>query len=395
VQCITANDCKADEFCSAGTCTPDVCNGGSTSCMTNSVVTCRADGSGYGSPVSCGTQVCVAAGATASCKDHLCSPSVTACSTTGEQVIKCAADGLSQTVQDDCAAKSQVCVAAQCVAGVCSPGKRYCSGNESRQCSVKGDSYTVVQTCQVTDFCDSTTGVCKPKVCTANMAACNGRILTTCNSDGSGFMPGGTDCTPKYCSAGQCVDYLFRDDFEDGDLVGWTNGTGVYTSRAVTSATAAAGTTYSVLLTKSSPSASTNDGIYQTFVSPLAPSSISWYERIAYPYYYAGNFALYSGATTTDQLVWVRFYGSVGSPITAYFSDSTSSVTKSYVNNTWYHIEMRNISWTLRTFDWYVDGVLLRQGAHLNGVGTSIGRIDLYDYYSSDSAYYDQIEFLP
>src|SRR5262249_47494738 len=50
VQCIGAGDCKPDQYCAAGTCTADVCTGGTTSCMNNSVVTCRADGSGYGLP---------------------------------------------------------------------------------------------------------------------------------------------------------------------------------------------------------------------------------------------------------------------------------------------------------------------------------------------------------
>jgi len=394
VQCIGAADCKTDEFCSGGTCTPDVCTANSTSCQTNSVVTCRADGSGFGSPVSCAGQVCVATGTTAACKDHLCTPSVTACSATGEQVIKCAADGLSQTVQDDCAGKAQVCVAGQCVTGVCSPGKRYCSGNEARQCSVKGDSYTVVQSCQLTEYCEAATATCKTKVCTANMPACNGRIATVCNADGSGFMVGGTQCDPKYCNAGVCVDYLFREDFEDGDLLGWTTGLGTYT-RTVTTATAAAATTHSLLLTKTASSGASNDGIYQVFGSPLAPSSISWYVRIALPYYYAGNFALYSGATATDQLVLMRFYGSGGTTGTAYMNYSTTTFTKTYSTNIWYHLELRNINWQLRTFDWYWDGVLQRAGAHFGGTGTSIGRIDLYNYYASDSAYFDQIEFLP
>jgi hypothetical protein len=391
VQCIAANDCKPDQFCSNGTCAADVCTSGSTSCMTNSVVTCRADGSGYGSPVSCGGQVCVATANSASCKDHLCTPSVTACSTMGEQVIKCSADGLSQTVQDDCAAKSQVCVAATCVAGVCAPGKRYCAGNEARQCSVKGDTYTVVQTCAVTDYCDAASGTCKPKVCTANMPACNGRVLTTCNSDGSGFLAGGTDCSPKFCSSGQCVDYLFREDFESGALTGWSFGTGTYT-RMVTSATAANGTTYSLYLVKSGGTIGYNDGIYQTFASPLQPSSISWYGRVpTTPFYYAGNLALFSGPTASDQLFrgYFHYVGSV------YFSGTTSA-TRGYTSNVWYHFELRNINWVSRTFDAYMDGVLVSTGMHFSGTGTSIGRLDLFDYYSSgDAAYFDQIEFLP
>jgi hypothetical protein len=394
VQCIAANDCKPDQFCSGGMCVADVCNAGSTSCMANAVVTCRADGSGYGSPVSCGSQVCVPSATSASCKDHLCTPSVTACSSTGEQVIKCATDGLSQTVQDDCAGKGQVCVAAQCVAGVCSPGKRYCAGNEARQCSVKGDTYTVVQTCSgVTDYCDAATGTCKPKACTAGQPACNGRIKTTCNADGSGFEPGGTDCSPKYCSGGACVDYLFHEDFEDGDLVGWSNGTGSFT-RAVTNVTAAAGTAYSLNLAKTGSTANYTDGIYQVFGSPLAPSSVSWYARATSVADYAGVFTLYSSSTVSSTYQIVRVYFSYNGYIILYDYTAGTSV-KTYTSGTWYHFELRNINWTNRTFDFYIDGTPIKLATSFYGTGNSIARIELGDYYLNDAAYFDQIDFLP
>jgi len=224
------------------------------------------------------------------------------------------------------------------------------------------------------------------------MPACNGRVLTTCNADGSGFAAGGTDCSPKYCSAGACVDYLFHEDFEDGDFLGWTTGTGTYT-RSVVTTTAAAGSVYSLYLVKTGGTLAYNDGIYQTFGSPLAPTSIGWYGRVpSVPFDYAGNFSLFSGPTPTDQLVRVYFHyiGSI------YFVGSTTA-TKPYTTNTWYHIELRNINWVSRTFDAYVDGVLVSTGMHFSGVGTSIGRVDLFDYYysSGDPAYFDQIDFLP
>ena len=47
---------------------------------------------------------------------------------------------------------------------------------------------------------------CKPLLCTPNGPACNGKIATTCNTDGSGYVVGGIDCGVKTCSGGMCVD---------------------------------------------------------------------------------------------------------------------------------------------------------------------------------------------
>src|SRR6185295_19347338 len=85
VQCVGAGDCKPDQYCAMGVCAADVCTANTTSCQSNAVVTCRADGSGYGSPVACGGQICVAAGATATCKDKVCTPSVVGCNPSGTQ----------------------------------------------------------------------------------------------------------------------------------------------------------------------------------------------------------------------------------------------------------------------------------------------------------------------
>ena len=48
--------------------------------------------------------------------------------------------------------------------------------------------------------------ICKPQVCTPNLPACDAKIATTCNADGSGYSVGGIDCGVKNCSGGVCVD---------------------------------------------------------------------------------------------------------------------------------------------------------------------------------------------
>jgi len=79
-----------------------------------------------------------------------------------------------------------------------------------------------------------------------------------------------------------------------------------------------------------------------------------------------------------------------------YLSDGTTSASlKVFSINTFYHFELRNINWTNRTFDFYIDGVLTRTGDYFLSTGNSIGRVDLGDYYNGANAYFDQIDFLP
>ena len=151
---------------------------------------------------------------------------------------------------------------------------------------MKGDASTLVQTCQLTEYCEAATGTCKTKVCTAEHARLQRQGRTTsATPTARAFLVGGTDCSPKYCNAGACVDYLFREDFEDGDLLGWTTGTGHLHAHVSRSTTAAAGYHLQPPACQDLPLPSvSNDGIYQVFGSPLAPSAISWYVRIALPY---------------------------------------------------------------------------------------------------------------
>jgi hypothetical protein len=69
VACVSATDCRSDEFCSQGTCVIDRCSAGESRCSTATVVSiCNAIGSGYDNPSACPTgQVCSASLGHASC----------------------------------------------------------------------------------------------------------------------------------------------------------------------------------------------------------------------------------------------------------------------------------------------------------------------------------------
>jgi hypothetical protein len=383
--CIATTDCKPEQYCSNNMCVADVCTAGSTTCLSNGVATCKPDGSGFGAPVACGAQQsCTSVGQGALCKDQICVPSVISCSAMGEQVVKCASDGLSSTVQGDCAANSQVCIAAKCEPVVCAAGQRYCQGQEVRQCSAKGEAYSVVKTCLATEYCDAVSKDCKPQLCTPNAPVCNLNVATTCNAVGSGYVAGGIDCSPQFCSGGNCISVLFQEDFEDGNYDGWTVGTGAYT-RSVVNTTGAAGTTSSLYLTRTG--SGTDDGIYYLFGSPLAPKAISFWAQVTSGYAYLDVF---STTTTTNQLF--RFYSNGG---IFYAYDGPTPFSTGITCTQWRHIELRNINWSLRTFDLYIDNALVRAGTKLGTTGSSISRLDLFVFQPGNIGYWDQFEFFP
>jgi hypothetical protein len=115
-------------------------------------------------------------------------------------------DGLSYSTQVDCALSGEVCVGGACAPVVCEANKQFCQGNVVRKCSAKGDTSTVVQTCTAQQYCETVSATCKALVCTPNQPVCNGSVATTCNADGTGYLPGGVDCSPNSCSGGACVD---------------------------------------------------------------------------------------------------------------------------------------------------------------------------------------------
>jgi hypothetical protein len=303
------------------------------------------------------------------------------CEAGSEKVVECSADGLTQTVKQDCASAGQVCVAGACAPVICPAAQRFCQGSELRQCTAKGDASSLVQTCTATQFCDETNPACRTQICTPNQPACDGNTATTCNANGSGYRAGGTQCSPQFCVTGACRAALFVEDFEDGDFTGWTSGAGTYT-RQVSTTTAANGTTRSLSLYKSGTTAS-NDGLYRTF-SALQPGSISFW---IYPYYYPYT-VFYSSDTTAAPLVTFYF-----SSTTLYMSAVTST-SAAVTPNTWHRVELRNINWTARTFDYWLDGTQRTTGTAFLGSGTSILRMDMYDYYAGYTNYWDEIFFL-
>lgn len=74
---------------------------------------------------------------------------------------------------------------------------------------------------------------------------------------------------------------------------------------------------------------------------------------------------------------------------------TTLSGAAPYLADTWYHLELRNIDWLSRTFDYYVDGSLRATQIRLPSGKYGIGSIALDCGGGHTSCRFDQIEFTP
>ncbi|MFW5741221.1 MAG: hypothetical protein ACOC1F_12725, partial [Myxococcota bacterium] len=121
--------------------------------------------------------------------------------------VTCADDGLSVESSVDCASSGKNCFAGACSDQVCDPSLKYCEGDEVRQCNAQGSSYSVVDTCTSSEYCDAASASCKAMMCSPGAPVCNGDIATTCNAQGSGYASGGTNCASqgKSCVDGACA----------------------------------------------------------------------------------------------------------------------------------------------------------------------------------------------
>ena len=134
---------------------------------------------------------------------------------------------------------------------------------------------------------------------------------------------------------------------------------------------------------------SSNGGLRRTFPS-IRPASISWWVRAAQTDTRSGNVEGFanSGSSSTD-LLFRSYLGEGGQ----WYFLATGSVSAGYpyTADTWIHFELRNIDWNSRRFDFYANGLLYGYQYGFSGSGTSIGRVDLFQW--GGVSYFDEIEF--
>ncbi|MEY3443616.1 MAG: hypothetical protein RLZZ519_1897 [Bacteroidota bacterium] len=175
----------------------------------------------------------------------------------------------------------------------------------------------------------------------------------------------------------------FYDGFETGTIgPQWTFGTGSYT-RTVPNTNSAVGTYH----LQQSGSGSFYQGMYATF-TPSQPTYISFWMRTNITNAPNGYMVIGDGYVATDNGILFCFFNSTSQ--LSFFNNTGSNYN--ITANTWYHVEAKNINWTTRTMDIWINNVLyLTAWAFRSSLPTNIDRIHMFNLSASD-AKYDHIQ---
>ncbi|HHZ64189.1 MAG TPA: choice-of-anchor D domain-containing protein, partial [Flavobacteriales bacterium] len=211
-------------------------------------------------------------------------------------------------------------------------------------------------------------------------------ILGCCDSTTQSFTiynTGGSDLTVNLMS-GEGV-LSFFDGFEKGNLDNWVDQGGPYTKQVTT--TAPAEGSYCLEMT-GNPQNTTQQGVSHTFLAST-PEYVGFYIKTSNTARYRSGYVDIGNSTDLDGLLRLyQQYDDIYINGTYFYNITTS--------NQWHHIELRNIDFTSKTYDLYLDGALMIPGQSFYNTGiTSIDEINLYKYYndaSSPDVYFDNIQ---
>jgi hypothetical protein len=198
-------------------------------------------------------------------------------------------------------------------------------------------------------------------------------------------QPHATDPRPRASpQAGAAPSFIFFDDFEDGDFDGWSEvATG--STREVTDESAAAGTARSYR--ESNSGGSHFRGIYKYF-GEVQPREISFWIRSSTADAHTAYVTL-----RDSELREVVFFFASAAGVFYCNADVGGHYAYPYELDRWYHIELRNMDFVTKTFDYVVNDSLVKAGVRLRNasVVNDIGRMDLYSYSSGATAWWDEI----
>ena len=175
----------------------------------------------------------------------------------------------------------------------------------------------------------------------------------------------------------------FVDGFESGSLSGWSVGSGSGV-RDISSQTVAAGAKSFHQLYTGPVGHFT--GISRSFDAGGKPSAVSFWIRSASTSTSAAYFVLYGGGYDA---IW-------------FFAKETGNLyvngdeSQPFLANVWYHVEFRDIDWTAKNFDYYVNGALVKTNIAFRNASAVAGfdTLYLYNFSTNSEAWWDDVRVL-
>lgn len=214
-----------------------------------------------------------------------------------------------------------------------------------------------------------------------SLAACGDSVETTLSIYNTGLGELSYELTIDSIT-GTNPEGIIYDDFEDGTYNDWSMGSGGYTAQVVTADPGNG--SYSLSLTGGNYD--NYDGLYQTF-TPDTVSYISVYMKPTSTYDYHGFFSVGDNNIYSNYgIIYMYFEGT-----TLGLYTYSQNISLPCNLNQWYHIEFKNINFSTKTFDFYVDGVLIQSNfPFCSQTSVNVSQVHLYGY-DYATAYYDDV----
>jgi hypothetical protein len=177
----------------------------------------------------------------------------------------------------------------------------------------------------------------------------------------------------------------FFENFEDGNALGWTFVPGGSAARGVLPGSGANGSAF--LYQEGLSVSGHHNGIY-TSLPAVRSTEMGFWVRLSQTDRFAGY------VTVRDAALREVIYFFAQSNGTFYCNASTGGDNSQPYNVfQWYHVEYRNIDWSTKTFDYYLDGALVTAGVSMRNAADveDFSRIDVYSFSAGATAQWDDI----
>lgn len=142
-----------------------------------------------------------------------------------------------------------------------------------------------------------------------------------------------------------------------------------------------------------------DNGMQRRFAESTQPRYISYWVRPGSSTGTSGCFSLEDGYYDdyAKQWVWspiIAVTAEEGGRLSANGSLAGGDKTVPFTPKAWHHIELRNINWTTRTFDYWVNGSLIKTDIRFMGYGTKAVRAHIYNNTIQGESWWDELRVL-